>query len=105
MFGNMSDNLGARRRKRSRKSRKGRGGCTVKTITIKTRRGKVVRFRGKSGSGCGPRAKPRTGHLAPYKRAMASAARSCKGLRKNQFESCVASAMRGGKGRRRRRRK
>lgn len=101
MFGNMSDNLGARRRKR----RKSRGGCAVKTITIKTRRGKVVRFRGKSGSGCGPRKKPTTRHLAPYKRAMASAARSCKGLTKRQFESCVASAMRSGGGKKRRRRR
>lgn len=103
MFGNMSDNLGARGRKRSRK--KSRGGCAVKTITIKTRGGKVVRFRGKSGPGCGPRKKPSTRHLAPYKRAMASAARSCQGLKKRQFESCVASAMRSGGGKRRRRRK
>ena len=101
MFGTTSGDLGARRRKR-RKGHK-RAGCRVGMIRIRTRRGKIVQFRGKTGPGCAPRKKPSTRHLKVYQRMMASAARSCKGLSKKQFESCVASAMHG-KSRRRRKR-
>jgi len=105
MYGNTFDNLGAAR-KRKRGGRKGRSAsCRTGIIRIRTRRGKVVQFRGKTGPGCAPRKKPSTRHLAPYKRAMASAAKSCKGLSKHQFQSCVASEIHGGKGRRRRRKK
>lgn len=105
MFGDTFGTLGARKRGRKRGGRKGRGSsCRVGMIRIRTRRGKVVQFRGKTGPGCAPRKKPSTRHLAPYKRKLASAARSCKGLSKKQFQSCVASAMHG-KARRRRKRK
>lgn len=106
MFGNTYGNLGARRRGKKRRKKSSGGGarCRVGTIRIRTRRGKIVTFKGKTGPGCKPRRKPSTRHLAPYKRAMASAARSCKGLSKHQFQSCVASAMHGKPRRRRKRR-
>jgi len=77
--------------------------CRQGIVKFKTKRGKVISFKGKTGPGCGPRPKPKTGHLAPYKSAMARAATACKGLKKDQFQSCVASAMHGkALGRRRR---
>ena len=85
--------MGARKKrggtKRRRKS--ARTGCRVGTVRFKTRRGKTIAFHGKTGPGCGPRPKPSTRHLAPYKRALKAAAKSCKGLSKSQFQSCVAS--------------
>jgi hypothetical protein len=107
MLGYTFENLGARRGKKRKSARRARRGgtCRTGTVRFKTKRGKVVTFHGKSGPGCGPRKKASTRHLAPYKSALARAARACKGLKKNQFQSCVASAMRsGGKARRRKRR-
>lgn len=101
MFGDAFGTLGAR--KRSRKRKGGSASCRAGIIRIRTRRGKVVQFKGKTGPGCAPRKKPSTRHLAPYKRKMANAARSCKGLSKRQFQACVARAMHG-KARRRRKR-
>jgi len=107
MLGYTFSNLGAPRGKKRKSSGRKRSGaaCRTGTIRFKTKRGKVVTFHGKSGPGCGPRKKASTRHLAPYKSALARAAKSCKGLKKNQFQSCVASAMHGKSlGRRRRRR-
>lgn len=87
MFGNT---LGARRKRRRRKST---GSCRVGIVRFKTKRGKVIQFRGKTGPGCPPRKKPSTRHLAPFKRALASAARACRGKHGRQFRSCVASRM------------
>jgi hypothetical protein len=106
MLGYTFDNLGARGKGKKRKSarrRRGSGSCHTGTVRFKTKRGKVVSFHGKTGPGCGPRKKASTRHLAPYKSALARAAKSCKGLKKNQFQSCVASAMHSGKARRRKR--
>jgi hypothetical protein len=104
MFGNTFEGLGApKRRRKSRKSGRSSSACRTGQVRFKTKRGKVITFKGKTGPGCGPRKKPTTRHLAPYKRKLASAAKSCKGLSKNQFQSCVASEMhKGGFGRRRR---
>jgi hypothetical protein len=104
-FNDSSLGLGRRGRKRRKGRKARRGACAVKTVRFKTKYG-VRQFRARSGSGCGPRRKPSTAHLAPYKRRMRAAAKSCKGLKKRQFESCIASAMHhsGGFGRRRRRR-
>jgi hypothetical protein len=103
MLGYTFENLGARKGKKRRKARGG-SACRTGTVRFKTKRGKVVTFHGKTGPGCGPRKKASTRHLAPYKSALARAAKGCKGLKKNQFQSCVASAMRsGGKARRRKR--
>lgn len=97
--------LGARKGSKKRRRRKGRGGsCRTGVVRFKTKRGKVVQFRGKTGPGCGPRKRPSTRHLAPYKSALRAAAKSCKGLSRREFQSCVASAMHG-KARRRRRRR
>jgi hypothetical protein len=107
MLGYTFENLGARgkgkKRKSARRKRGGGGTCRTGTVRFKTKRGKVVTFHGKSGPGCGPRKKSSTRHLAPYKSAMSRAAKACKGLKKNQFQSCVASAMHSGKARRRKR--
>lgn len=105
MLGNSFETLGARKRGgKRRRSRARSTGCHAGIVKFKTKRGKVISFRGKTGPSCGPRKKPKTGHLAPYKRKMAAAAKSCKGLAKHQFQSCVASEMhKGGFGRRRRR--
>jgi hypothetical protein len=81
--------FGARKRKRS----KSRGGCRTGIVRFKTKRGKVISFRGKTGAGCSPRKKPSTRHLAPYKRALAKASRACRGKHGRQFRSCVASKM------------
>ena len=107
MLGYTFENLGARRGKKRKSSRKRSGAaCRTGTVRFKTKRGKVITFKGKSGPGCGPRKKASTRHLAPYKSLLATAAKACKGLKKKQFQNCVASAMHGNKslGRRRRRR-
>lgn len=69
--------------------------CVKKTIRFKTKRGKVISFTGKQGASCGPRPKPKTGHLNVYKRALANAARSCKrkNLSRGAFLNCVSSGM------------
>lgn len=88
------DDFGARRRRRRKAGRrKARAACRVTTVRFKTRRGRVVEFRGKKGPGCPPRRKPSTRHLAPYKRALAAAARACKGRRGATFRRCVAARM------------
>ena len=71
-------------------------GCTRKKIVIKKKGGKVVAtFMGRQGKGCGPRPKPKTGHLRQYQQALAHAARSCKrkNLKRHAFLNCVSSAM------------
>ncbi len=81
-------------RKRSRKRRgKAPHACRQGTITFRTKRGKIIHFKGKHGTGCAPRKKPSTRHLAPYKRKMAAAARACKGRKAKAFRSCVAARM------------
>ena len=97
MFGsNTFGNLGARKggKKRRRKARKARSSsCRTGIVRFKTKRGKVVSFRGKTGAGCAPRKKPSTRHLARYKSALAKASRACKGRHGKSFRSCVASKM------------
>lgn len=79
-------------RKKGKKKSAG-GSCRRGTIRFKTKRGKVVQFQGKTGPGCGPRPKPSTRHLARYQKALASAARACKGRSAKQFRSCVRTKM------------
>jgi hypothetical protein len=67
--------------------------CHAGTVRFKTKRGKVVSFKGHTGAGCGPRPKPRTGHLSVYKKGLARAARACKGKSLHAFRNCVASNM------------
>lgn len=94
MFGSNSfETLGARKRSRKRRSRKASGGCRTGIVRFKTKRGKVVSFRGKTGANCAPRKKPSTRHLAPYKRKLAAAARACKGKSAGAFRRCVAARM------------
>ena len=69
--------------------------CRSGTITFKSKRGKVISFKGRHGADCGPRKKPSTRHLAPYKQAFAAAARSCSkrgGVK--AFRKCVGAAVR-----------
>lgn len=68
-------------------------GCKRTTIRFKTKRGKVVQFAGKTGAGCGPRPKPKTGHLRHYKAAMKTAAKYCKGKPRRAFLNCVATQL------------
>lgn len=69
-------------------------GCTRKKITIKNKRGKVIAtFMGRQGKSCGPRPKPKTGHLREWKTALGKAAKSCKGKPRGAFLNCVASGM------------
>lgn len=85
-----------RSRKSSRRSRK--SSCSVTAIRFKTRRG-VVSFRGRrggmttAGGKCSPKTR-RTGHLARWKKAMRSAARSCKGRGRGAFRKCVGAKLR-----------
>lgn len=105
MFGD-SGNLGARKRGGKKKRSKARSNtaCRRGIVRFKTKRGKVVQFKGKTGPGCGPRPKPKTGHLAPYKRSLAQASKACKGLPGKSFRSCVATEMHKPATKRRRRR-
>lgn len=91
MFG---DNFGARRKRGGKKRSRARSAsCRAGVVRFKTKRGKVVQFRGKTGPGCAPRKKPSTRHLAPYKRKLAAAARACKGKSGGAFRKCVAARM------------
>jgi hypothetical protein len=91
MFGD-NGNLGAARKRGRKRSSKGTA-CRAGIVSFKTRRGKVVKFRGKTGAGCSPRKKPSTRHLAPYKRALAAAARACKGKSAKAFRACVRAKL------------
>lgn len=81
--------FGARRRKKSSRG----ASCRAGIVRFKTKRGKVVQFRGKTGAGCAPRKKPSTRHLAKYKSALAKASRSCRGKHGSAFRKCVAARM------------
>lgn len=71
------------KRKRSSKA------CTSKTIRFKTKRGKTISFKGHSGAGCGPRPKPKTGHLRAYKSEFKRQAKACKGKPRGAFLTCM----------------
>ena len=80
----------------ARHKKSSRGSCTVTTIRFKTKRGKVVEFRGRPGgmTSAGGECKPKhrsTTHLRPYKLALAKAARACKGKSLKPFHKCVAA--------------
>jgi hypothetical protein len=67
-------------------------GCTRKKIIIKNKRGKTVaEFMGRSGASCGPRPKPKTGHLRAWKARMKDAAKHCKGRPRQAFLNCVST--------------
>lgn len=70
--------------------------CRAGTITFKSKRGKVISFKGHHGADCGPRKKPSTRHLSVYKKAFATAAKSCKrkGGGVKAFRRCVGAAVR-----------
>lgn len=77
-------------------------GCKVKEIVIKRKSGKVIaRFRGRSGSDCGPRKKPSTAALGPWKKTMKIAAPQCArkfGGGTKEFRKCVGQAIKSVKG-------
>jgi hypothetical protein len=75
------------------KRKRSSSACKSTTIRFKTKRGKVVAFKGHSGDGCGPRPKPKTGHLRHYKTAMKAAAKHCKGKSRGAFLNCVSTQM------------
>lgn len=67
--------------------------CKAGLVRFKTKRGKTVSFKGHVGSDCGPRPKPSTRHLAPYKAAMRRAAKGCKGRHGQAFRNCISTEM------------
>lgn len=68
-------------------------GCKSGTVRFKTRRGKVISFKGKQGPACGPRRKPSTAHLRPFKSMMRKASKSCAGKSLKPFRACVRVKM------------
>jgi hypothetical protein len=67
--------------------------CVKKTIRFKTKRGKTISFEGKQGASCGPRPKPKTGHLRHFKNQFKAAAKHCKGKPRGAFLNCMSSQM------------
>lgn len=65
--------------------------CHITTIKFKTKRGKVISFKGHQGASCGPRKKPSTKHLKHWQLAMKAAAKHCKGKPAGAFRNCVAT--------------
>lgn len=51
--------------------------CRTGIITIATRGGRVVKFKGRHGKNCPKRPKPTTAHLAPYKEQFSKSAKTC----------------------------
>jgi len=89
----------AKRRKRAKSK-----ACHKAVIRFKKKRGGIVSFTGKTGAGCGPRPKPKTGHLQVFKALFKTAARTCKKssrARKTKhgvsaFNRCIGSKVRAG---------
>lgn len=77
----------ARKKRRSRSSRP-KTGCKGGVVRFKTKRGKVIEFRGNQGPSCGPRRKP-TPPPKRYRDEFARQARACKGSRRAGFLKCM----------------
>lgn len=77
----------ARRKKSSKR------GCSVGTISFRTKRGKRIEFRGRSGTSCGPRKKPSTRHLAVFKKAFKAAAKKCHQSSRKARNACVRAKL------------
>lgn len=69
--------------------------CKAGIVRFKTKRGKTIQFRGHTGSDCGPRPKPKTGHLSEFKKAMKAAAPGCKRRAKGAkaYRHCIGNAI------------
>jgi hypothetical protein len=67
--------------------------CSRHTVKFTTKRGKVIEFAGRLGKTCGPRPKPKTGHLRHYKSNFAKAAKHCKGNSRGAFINCMRSSI------------
>jgi len=74
--------------------------CKRTTIKFKTKRGRTVAFTGHEGSGCAPRKKPSTRHLAPWKAVMKKASPQCAKSFKpgKQRQRCVKDALKSVRG-------
>ena len=82
------------KRKRQRSSGRRGKACRVTVIRFRTKRGRVISFTGKTGKACGPRPKPKTGHLRAWKQVMAKAAPQCAKRHKGKaFRKCVGQAV------------
>jgi len=75
----------ARRRKRSSRPKTG---CKGGIVRFKTKRGKVIEFKGKQGPSCGPRRKP-TPPPKHFRVEFGRQAKSCKGGSRGQFLKCM----------------
>lgn len=69
--------------------------CKAGIVRFETKRGKTIQFHGHKGSDCGPRPKPKTGHLREFKAAMKAAAPGCKRRAKGaaQYRRCIGNAI------------
>lgn len=72
-----------------------RNRCKHGIITFKTKRGRVISFKGKHGASCGPRKKPSTRHLSKYKKAFAAASRRCNKTKQSRagVQACISHAV------------
>ena len=80
-------------KKRKRKTPRA---CTTATVKFKTKRGKVISFKGHTGANCPPRKYKKPTHLRVYQEAFASGAHACaKKTSGAAFRKCVGAAVKG----------
>jgi hypothetical protein len=75
--------------------------CVRKRIVIKKGRKVIAEFMGHTGSGCGPRKKPSTRQLGPWKGVMKKASPQCAkrfGGGTKAFRKCVGDALKSVRG-------
>jgi hypothetical protein len=70
------------------KKKKKPAGCKHAVISFKTKRGKRIEFKGKTGATCGPRKKP-TPPPKHFRVEFARQARACKGGTRGAFLKCM----------------
>lgn len=68
--------------------------CKRGIVTFRSKRGKIISFKGKHGAGCAPRKKPSTRHLSSMKSAMKRVAKKCAGKKIGAFRSCMRQGLR-----------
>jgi hypothetical protein len=76
-------------RKSRKRSSRPKTGCKGGIVRFKTKRGKVIEFKGKQGPSCGPRRKP-TPPPKRYRDEFARQAKACKGKSRGAFMSCMS---------------
>jgi hypothetical protein len=77
----------AKKKRRSRSSAP-KTGCKSGIVRFRSKRGKIIEFKGKQGPACGPRRKP-TPPPKRFRDAFARQARACKGSSHGAFIKCM----------------